>query len=245
MSSLQQRQTRQQRFKIVQQLNQARLVHAIRRNDTIGCGDTETIQDALDLGVDVNEELSNGFAPLTYASKKGNTNAARVLLQAGADVNRLDPDGYTALHIAAVRDDIRMGGLLLSQPSIIVDKRTTTHALATALEFSVFFDSFQMVRELVACGASINSTDNGSLPLACVAQSIPMLACLRENGVNICEVSDDGRANTPLHFAVLNDNLPFVQYLAAYTPVDKRNGKGHTALHLAIAKGNFEFLAGL
>ena len=51
--------------------------------------------------------------PLVAAVERADLDAVRSLLKGGADVNAGDPDGTTALHWAARRDDIAAADLLL------------------------------------------------------------------------------------------------------------------------------------
>ena len=48
-------------------------------------------------GVDANAQNSRGYTPLLYAAKLGDLAAVRELLSAGADVNAVELDGWTAL----------------------------------------------------------------------------------------------------------------------------------------------------
>jgi uncharacterized protein len=55
------------------------------------------------------------FTPLMYAARQGAIDAARVLLDAKADVNATDPDGTTALVIAIINAHYDLGALLLTR----------------------------------------------------------------------------------------------------------------------------------
>ena len=233
-----QRQTRQERRRFLQELTQTRFIRALRRNDT------ETLQDAIDQGADVNQEFPNGntpniFTPLGLASVRGNVNVVRILLHAGADVNRTDSDGYTALHLASIRDQIEVGCLLLALPSVDVDKPDNRRDPYTALQYAVARGSTQMTAALVAHGANVDVLTDSGLSLVDLAQNLPILVCLRQLGFNLCQAT--GRHGLmPLHRAALNDNLPFVEYLATHTDVDAQDQAGYTAFHRAVTVGNLE-----
>lgn len=53
--------------------------------------------------VTISAANSNGFTPLLFAARVGDIESARVLLQAGADVNEATADGMSALVLATVR----------------------------------------------------------------------------------------------------------------------------------------------
>ena len=77
-------------------------------------GDLETLQKRLADGADVNEPDPMFFlAPLGWAALYGQTEAARLLLKHGADVNIADGSGNTPLHSAAFIGAVDMAKLLL------------------------------------------------------------------------------------------------------------------------------------
>jgi len=55
------------------------------------------------------------FTPLMYAARQGAIDAARVLIDAKADVNAVDPDGTTALVEAIINAHYDLGALLLER----------------------------------------------------------------------------------------------------------------------------------
>jgi TolB-like protein len=64
-------------------------------------GDTKTATELLDKGADVNEEFSDGWTPLMWATRGGKTDMVKLLLERGADVNaHAGRTGHTALFLA-------------------------------------------------------------------------------------------------------------------------------------------------
>jgi ankyrin repeat protein len=58
---------------------------------------------------------SGGLTPLVFAAREGDVESARVLLDAGADVNQTTEYGWTALLVAANNRNYRLGALLLER----------------------------------------------------------------------------------------------------------------------------------
>lgn len=72
------------------------LVTAIEKDPS----DVETVRDLLDGGMDPDEGTENGYTPLMAASFRQGTEVMELLIKAGADVNRRDDSGYSALMLA-------------------------------------------------------------------------------------------------------------------------------------------------
>ncbi|MFI7121954.1 ankyrin repeat domain-containing protein [Amycolatopsis sp. NPDC049868] len=67
-------------------------------------GDLAAIQRRLADGVDVNiTESRSNYTPLHFAVQEGKVDAARALLDAGADVQAVYAPGATPLHLAVIR----------------------------------------------------------------------------------------------------------------------------------------------
>ena len=56
---------------------------------------------------------------LVEAAKHGDTEAVRTLLREGVPVNTPPPDGVTALHWAALGDDVEMADLLIRGGALV------------------------------------------------------------------------------------------------------------------------------
>ena len=80
--------------------------------DAIRNGDIEAIKQHIADGVDVNE-LFFETHPLAWAALMGQTEAAALLLQHGADINGKNRDGNTALHCAVFLGNAETAELLL------------------------------------------------------------------------------------------------------------------------------------
>jgi len=102
-------------------------------------GDVEAIQQQLDAGVDVDaKEQPGGSSPLLVAAVFGRQEAARLLIEKGANVNAKSNDGATALHGAAFFCHPKLVKLLLAKGAAVnaKNKRGETPLDAVAGEWS-------------------------------------------------------------------------------------------------------------
>lgn len=89
-------------------------------------GHIEVAELLVDSGADIDGAAGNGASPLVIATHSGHTELAILLLEKGADPNTTGA-GYTALHAAILRGDIRTVDALLAQgadPDVRVQKPT-------------------------------------------------------------------------------------------------------------------------
>ena len=93
-----------------------------------------------------------GSTPLLFAARSGDANTARVLVEAGADVNDALPNGMTALVEAAHSGSEDVGILLLDKGG----DPNTNAAGYTALHAAVLRSGARLVSALLAHGANPN-----------------------------------------------------------------------------------------
>jgi ankyrin repeat protein len=94
-------------------------------------GDIEAIKQHIADGVDVNE-LFFETPPLAWAALMGQTEAAALLLQHGADINGRNRDGNTALHLATFLGRAETAERLLKHEA---DVNTKNHDGVTPVDF--------------------------------------------------------------------------------------------------------------
>ena len=94
-------------------------------------GDIEAIKQHIAEGADVNA-LQLEMPPLTWATTMGETEAAELLLQHGADINGRNRDGNTALHLAVFLGRAKIAELLL-ESGADVNTRNDDGAMPTDL----------------------------------------------------------------------------------------------------------------
>jgi len=206
-------------------------------------GDAASTKLLLDAGASPNDALPEGMSALVLASHSGHTDVATLLLERGADPNAMDA-GYTAMHAAVLRSDVKLVNALLARganPNLRTTKGTpirrdtTDYNLpatligSTPYMLAARFLEPGIMKALAAGGADTTLTGrDGSTPL--------MLATGAGSGGN----------STRRGIAVIDGGVvePESEVLAAAdaalelgADVNGSNQAGDTALHVAAGRG--------
>lgn len=145
-------------------------------------GEKEVVGELIQRNIDVNIRDANGYTALMYAAKNGKIAVARMLLNAGADVNAKETPalstGVTPVLLAAQHGKKRMVKLLAD------NKADVNYALSEAAHLG---DS-GAVQLLLKNGANVNTRNRfGVTPLMRAARAGRYIAlrCLLENGADV------------------------------------------------------------
>ena len=168
-----------------------------------------------------------------------------MLLEAGADANRIDKYGSTALHEAIVRENVKHVCTLLKEADPNFIGRDFMGRLELpALHEAVIKDNETIVKALLSAGANVNAVDQyGRTALHVVIEDQwgkyarpEMVAILLGAGADPNVI--DGEDHTPLYLAAdaLNANI-IEMLLKAGADINATNRAGRTALDLAAAYG--------
>ena len=114
---------------------------------------------------DGNAEISlGGFTPLLFAARQGGIDSARLLLDAGSDVNETAPDGASVLVVASFSGHSELGAFLLDRGA---DPNAAGAGYA-ALHTAVLRSDLPLVKALLAHGAEpdIRLTKGSRVPRA-------------------------------------------------------------------------------
>jgi len=160
----------------------------------------------------------SGAAPepdLVDAARRGDTEAVRLILDAGAAVNAAQGDGMTALHCAAERGHAEVAGLLIAA-SAALDAKTRIGSY-TPLHLASRGGLVPIIRMLLEAGADPRAvtTTSGVTPLHLAASAIggaEAVAALLAHGADP-NAREGSAGQTPLMFAAGSNRAAAVREL--------------------------------
>ena len=142
--------------------------------------------------------------------------AVRTLLKQGANVNAAQGDGTTALHWAAIRNDLAIGRLLIHSGANV--NAATRIGGLTPLYLAATAGNTAMLSELLRAGANAKATnsENGSTALmkAAAAGSAESVTLLLDHGAD-ANAKEAGLGQAALMFAAAADRADVIMLLAA------------------------------
>ncbi|GAB1318720.1 hypothetical protein MFIFM68171_08930 [Madurella fahalii] len=211
------------------------LIYAVQR------GDLPKAQTLIEAGAAVDEANANGNTALQFAVK-ANVPASRrlelvnLLLEAGADVNMVDPRlGFSVLHTATQKNSTDLIRRLLFAGARI-DSLTVNHG-APPIFYAARHNSYEVIKVLYEEGADIDAADrSGRAPLSRAVESNAhdALALLLRLGANHLWV--DKTQRTLLHTAAEVGDEGTLKLLASSElrglDFNAKNNQGLTAFEI-------------
>lgn len=155
---------------------------------------------------------SRNDSPITAAAMRSERVTVRTLLKQGVDVNAAQGDGMTALHWAAMNEDVEMAEMLLYAGANV--KAATRLGAYTPVLLASKSGNALMVEMLLKASAEANSTTTiGMTPLmlAAVSGSPDAVRVLLDHGVEVNATEVKGR--TALMFAAVNNRSKAIDVL--------------------------------
>ena len=177
-------------------------------------------------------------APLIEAVKNGDRAAAGRLLDAGEDPNRALPDGATALHWAAYRDDIEAADLLL-RAGAAADAANRYGVTPLALAAERGYGA--VVERLLAAGADANTARRGGetvLMSAARAGNLRSVDALIAAGADV-NAAEETRGQTALMWAAGEGHAEVIRALLAAGADLHARSHGPAAADAASGAGTY------
>ena len=174
---------------------------------------------------------------LADAARNGDLAGVEDLLRAGVAVDTAEPDGTTALHWAAYRDDVKMTARLIAAGADV--NRPNAHG-ATSLSLACVNANPTLVQHLLEAGADAALMASGEPPL---------LTCSRTGSVEAVElllgrgadpnIPDAWKAQTAVMWAAAENHVSVVETLIAHgADADAAATSGETPLLFAVQLGH-------
>jgi len=210
------------------------------------------------------------FPPLLTAAEAGHTKIVELLLGGSADLDAVDAEGNTALHIAAGKGHLNVIQLLLrkqAKAGALNKYGETALEMALAAEHKAVVDSLinvgspqdifaavalndldRVQKELEADAKLVTATKRDLTPLHVAARRghLEIVLLLIEKGATVNAKAGDGHGLTPLHLATRGGHLEVVKTLIAsmadVNQVVTADGVTAPPLYHAVISGFSELL---
>jgi ankyrin repeat protein len=190
----------------------------------------DVIEHLINTGHDVNAKNDkDGTTVLMYAILSNSDAVVNILIEAGANVNAKNNDGYNALLIASMYNRLELIKLLISAE---VNINTRTNTGATALMFASRYSTKDVAELLINAGAEIHAKDNTgatALMFASSNSNKEVVELLIRAGAEINTKRNNG--TTALMHASWFSNKEVVELLIrAGAEINVKDNDGETAL---------------
>lgn len=218
--------------------DQATALHMVARTGNLEILDFLLAQD----GIELNPVNADGFTPLHTAVAENQADAvARLLGKTGVQVDAALPGGATALFLAVQKNNVQVAQQLLIRGAGInvrtADGNAVLHFAADSGNLAILELLLDPVHQLARSAIHLPN-EAGATPLrlainaknATAAELLLKQPGLDPNGV-------DALGMTPLHQAILNNDVPCIELLLAHKKikVNKSTAPGNlTPFHVAI-----------
>jgi ankyrin repeat protein len=183
--------------------------------------------------------------PLIEAVKKADTTAVRAQLKRRADVNAAEPDGSTALHWAARKNDLDTAALLIRAGASV---KAANRFGVTPLALAATTGSAAMIELLLKAGADPNSTSaegEPALMTAALTGRVDVLQTLLAHGAKV-DAKESWKGQTALMWAASEGHTAAVRALIkAGADINAHEKAQFTPLLFAVRDGHIDVVRAL
>lgn len=207
---------------------------------------------------EVNKSTDNEFFT---AIDNGDINKVKELISSGIDINSVNEDGWSALHLAVKANNSEIVRELLSHKKIDMNPRLPADTIftegdnvwyadgQTPLLLASYYGYSDMVSMLLNYGADILAKDDVDEAMAIhiasargytsVVTAILDSNSAKNTGRDIVNIGDN-TGTTPLMWASMNNQVSVIALLMKYKlDIDLQDDDGWTALHFAVASDSY------
>jgi ankyrin repeat protein len=193
-----------------------------------------------------------GESPLMVAARDGMLQFLRRLLEAGAEVNVLDNQGYSALHWAVWQNDPKPIDVLVAVPQVDINIRikgsNDVFSGESPLMIAARVGNVETVTTLITAGADVNMlNDRGdtALHVAMQPDRVAVIGALLDNGMDVDllgEDEDPDRRLSAVMLASLHGYVDILDIVLKHNPnVNLRSHDGgKTALLFGVQSENID-----
>ncbi|RDD43953.1 Transient receptor potential cation channel subfamily A member 1 [Trichoplax sp. H2] len=181
--------------------------------------------------------------PFHRAAQGGHAKAMEICLDNGTNINSVQKDGWSALHITAANGYYEATKLLVDQGAAV---NIHNYQYRTPFFLASLYGHLPIMELLIELGSDINAVDHTKkTPLLCAAAKghIAVIDYLLQRNANISSVDEVQRSC--LHLAVQNGHLQLIQHLIR-TPAGKflnsSDNFEKTPLHYAVESGSHQIV---
>ncbi len=209
-----------------------------------GKGNINEVRKLIELGAPVNytSPNTNNGTPLYISAQTNQIEILKLLLTAGADVNKQNGDGRTPIFTASASG--HMGILIKLLATMRVDVNIPDNNGATPLIVASLNGNTKIVTILLGYGGDVNATLNGKTALHLAIEYeypkiVEILAAAIETDLN----RPNNNGATPLIIAVLNGHIEIVKILLDLgADANAKDSNGWTAHDLASETGHTDIV---
>jgi ankyrin repeat protein len=186
-----------------------------------------------DVGAAHTPALRNyGWSSFHRASRRGQVEIARMLIERGADVTAQNNDGWTPLHLALVDGEVEVARMLIERGADVTAQNNDGWA---PLHLALQIEEVEVARMLIERDANVAAQNNdGWTPLHLASQrgQVEVARMLIEHGADAA--AQGKRTETPLHLALQWGQVDVACMLIEHGRADvtAQNNGGDTPLHL-------------